>query len=89
MENILKEIKSIFAKFDGDKEKEGYLILDFFKKQNIDISADDDTHKMMYLYLCSLVDIILQNSSPEYEFLTDEESDFVESIEDMIEFLEV
>ena len=88
MEKIIDEIKSIFSKFNGDEERDGYLILSFFKSQNITIEDDEDPRKMMYLYLCSLIDIILQNSSTDDEFLTKEESDFVDNIESMIEYLE-
>jgi len=88
MEKIIDEIKSIFSKFNGDEERDGYLILAFFKSQNITIEDDEDPRKMMHIYLCSLIDIILQNSSTDDEFLTKEESDFVDNIESMIEYLE-
>lgn len=88
--NELTELTKLYKKFNGDKERDGYLILDFFKNNGL-LTGDkieNNPHSMLYLYLCSLVECILDNSSPESEFLNDEESEFIDKIEEFIDYLE-
>lgn len=88
--NVLNELSNLYKKFNGDVERDGYLILDFLKKQDLlpENYIECNPHSTLYLYLCSIVECVLENSSPESEFLNDEESEFIDKVEEFIEFLE-
>lgn len=93
MKTEITNMDKFFKKITGDIETDFYLILDFLKKENL-LTEEDWTYSeysksKLYLYLCSLIEEKINNSDDSSEFLSDEESEFVQNIEDILEYLEL
>jgi hypothetical protein len=93
MKTEITNMDKFFKKITGDIETDFYLILDFLKKENL-LTEEDWTYSeysksKLYIYLCSLIEEKINNSDDSSEFLSDEESEFVQNIEDILEYLEL
>lgn len=93
MKTEITNMDKFFKKITGDIETDFYLILDFLKKENL-LTEEDWTYSEysksnLYIYLCSLIEEKINNSDDSSEFLSDEESEFVQNIEDILEYLEL
>lgn len=89
MKDKLNIITADLDKLDGDVEHDTYVILALFKKLGIEYDDDDiSPRKAFYLYLCSLIEMILSSDTTDGEFLNDADSEDVDRIEQIIEVLE-
>lgn len=87
MKEKLNMITSDLNRLDGDVEHDTYIILALLQKLNIDY-VDISPRKAFYLYLCGMIEIILDGDSTNDEYLNDVDSDDVGQIEEIIEVLE-
>jgi hypothetical protein len=71
-------IRSYVAKMDDDAERNSYLLLGLMIKLGVDTS-DFDIMIEFKNYLCSIIDIICDET--EGEFLSDENSELVDDLE--------
>ena len=88
--NEMVDLSNLYKKFNGDKERDGYLIMNFLKNQDLlpENWTECNPHSLLYLYLCSIVESVLDESCTDSEFLIDEESEFIDKIEEFIDYLE-
>jgi hypothetical protein len=87
MKENLKIIVDTIDKLDGDAERDSYIILSLFHKLGVEYQDISPT-KAFYLYLCGLIEIILTESDSNDDYLTDDESELVDRIEEVIGMLE-
>lgn len=87
MKDNLRIIVENIDKLDGDVERDVYIILSLFQKLGVDFQDISPT-KAFYLYLCGLIETILVESDSNDDYLSDEESELVDRIEEVIETLE-
>jgi hypothetical protein len=87
MKENLKIIVDTIDKLDGDAERDSYIILSLFQKLGVEYQDISPT-KAFYLYLCGLIEIILTESDSNDDYLTDDESELVDRIEEVIGMLE-
>ena len=87
MKEKLNVITTNLNRLDGDVEHDTYIILALLQRLNIDF-IDISPRKAFYLYLCSLIEMILDADSTNDEYLNDVDSDDVSQIEEIIETLE-
>jgi hypothetical protein len=88
MKEKLNIITADLNKLDGDIEHDTYVILALFKKLGIEYDDDISPRKAFYLYLCSMIEMILSSDTTDDEFLNDADSEDVDRIEEIIEVLE-
>jgi hypothetical protein len=87
MKENLKIIVDTIDKLDGDAERDSYIILALFQKLGVEYQDISPT-RAFYLYLCGLIEIILTESDSNDDYLTDDESELVDRIEEVIGMLE-
>jgi hypothetical protein len=87
MKENLKIIVDTIDKLDGDAERDSYIILSLFQKLGVEYQDISPT-RAFYLYLCGLIEIILTESDSNDDYLTDDESELVDRIEEVIGMLE-
>jgi len=87
MKDNLRIIAENIKRLDGDAERDTYIILSLFQKLGVKCEGISPT-KAFYLYLCGLIETVLVESDSNDDYLTDEESEQVERIEEVIELLE-
>jgi hypothetical protein len=87
MKENLKIIVDTIDKLDGDAERDSYIILSLFQKLGVEYQDISPT-KAFYLYLCGLIEIILTESDSNDDYLTDDESELIDRIEEVIGMLE-
>ena len=87
MKENLKIIVDTIDKLDGDAERDSYIILSLFQKLGVEYQDISPT-KAFYLYLCGLIQIILTESDSNDDYLTDDESELIDRIEEVIGMLE-
>jgi len=87
MKENLKIIVDTIDKLDGDAERDSYIILSLFQKLGVEYQDISPT-KAFYLYLCGLIEIILTESDSNDDYLTDDESELIDTIEKVIGMLE-
>jgi hypothetical protein len=88
MKEKLNIITADLNKLDGDIEHDTYVILALFKKLGIEYDDDISPRKAFYLYLCSMIEMILSSDTTDDEFLNEADSEDVDRIEEIIEVLE-